>query len=411
MSHFSVMVIGDDVEGQLAPYHEFECTGCDDQYVQEIDEVEDYRQSYESKTVTIFKKSETIPAVAAGEGAMLPAKTRVVTVREYDGQLYRDLNEAESQVVESVIKELEQSGSRVTSFTFSMRLQGRLKNYRLSPSDSEIPELKIYDPEGLGWEKCEVPVKEQQNFLSYVRDETELSVLTKPYKSGEEGNGKYGYILVDEDMNVTKVIRRTNPNAKWDWYVEGGRWSNRLLLKDRKNEAGEPVEFRVDSAKAQDIDFDSMRQKAREEALAEFDEYIAKYGELEKGYRVWDAILRECSTADEAREVYGSQPLIAEFRKEHPHAVLFGSNPDTFFAGTDLSIDERRLRYAKQAEFKSVSTYALVKGGQWAGRGNMGWFGISLNEMDEEVWQTKFLEEIDMAIANNSLITIIDCHI
>jgi hypothetical protein len=37
MSHFTVMVIGDDPEQQLAPYHEFECTGVDNQYVQDID--------------------------------------------------------------------------------------------------------------------------------------------------------------------------------------------------------------------------------------------------------------------------------------------------------------------------------------------------------------------------------------
>lgn len=46
MSHFSVLVIGDNVEEQLQPYHEFECTGEDDQYVQDIDvteeEIEDF---------------------------------------------------------------------------------------------------------------------------------------------------------------------------------------------------------------------------------------------------------------------------------------------------------------------------------------------------------------------------------
>lgn len=33
MSHFTVLVIGDDHEKQLQPFHEFECTGTDDQYV------------------------------------------------------------------------------------------------------------------------------------------------------------------------------------------------------------------------------------------------------------------------------------------------------------------------------------------------------------------------------------------
>lgn len=37
MSHFTVMVIGDDAEKQLAPYHEYECTGNDDEYVIDID--------------------------------------------------------------------------------------------------------------------------------------------------------------------------------------------------------------------------------------------------------------------------------------------------------------------------------------------------------------------------------------
>jgi hypothetical protein len=37
MSHFTVLVIGEDPEKQLAPFHEFECTGIDDEYVQDID--------------------------------------------------------------------------------------------------------------------------------------------------------------------------------------------------------------------------------------------------------------------------------------------------------------------------------------------------------------------------------------
>lgn len=36
MSHFTVLVIGDDVDAQLAPYHEFECTGINDEHVKEL---------------------------------------------------------------------------------------------------------------------------------------------------------------------------------------------------------------------------------------------------------------------------------------------------------------------------------------------------------------------------------------
>lgn len=37
MSHFQVIVIGDNVERLLQPYHEFECTGTNDEFVQDVD--------------------------------------------------------------------------------------------------------------------------------------------------------------------------------------------------------------------------------------------------------------------------------------------------------------------------------------------------------------------------------------
>lgn len=58
MSHFSVIVIGENVEAQLAPYHEFECTGLDDQYVQDMDVTDECKEhglgwhGLEDKTVT-----------------------------------------------------------------------------------------------------------------------------------------------------------------------------------------------------------------------------------------------------------------------------------------------------------------------------------------------------------------------
>ena len=47
MSHFSVLVIGADHEAQLAPYHEFECTGENDQYVQDVDVTQEMNEAIE----------------------------------------------------------------------------------------------------------------------------------------------------------------------------------------------------------------------------------------------------------------------------------------------------------------------------------------------------------------------------
>ena len=43
MSHFSVMVVGNNVESLLAPFHEFECTGKDDEFVVDVDSTEEVK--------------------------------------------------------------------------------------------------------------------------------------------------------------------------------------------------------------------------------------------------------------------------------------------------------------------------------------------------------------------------------
>src|ERR1700694_4103533 len=48
MSHFTVLVIGEDPEVQLAPFHEFECTGTNDEYVQDIDILKQTQEEYQT---------------------------------------------------------------------------------------------------------------------------------------------------------------------------------------------------------------------------------------------------------------------------------------------------------------------------------------------------------------------------
>lgn len=58
MSHFTCLVIGEDHETALQPFHEFECTGTNDQYVQDVDVTDECRENgldwrgLEDKTVT-----------------------------------------------------------------------------------------------------------------------------------------------------------------------------------------------------------------------------------------------------------------------------------------------------------------------------------------------------------------------
>ena len=48
MSHFKVIVIGEDIATKLQPWHEFECTGVNDKYIQEVNTTEETLKQYES---------------------------------------------------------------------------------------------------------------------------------------------------------------------------------------------------------------------------------------------------------------------------------------------------------------------------------------------------------------------------
>jgi len=59
MSHFTVLVIGPDPEKQLQPFHEFECTGIDDEFVQDVDESAEVREWLaEDPTRTVKQASD-----------------------------------------------------------------------------------------------------------------------------------------------------------------------------------------------------------------------------------------------------------------------------------------------------------------------------------------------------------------
>lgn len=56
MSHFTVLVIGDDVEKQLQPYHEYECTGIEDEYVIDVDTTNEVKEYLERELFVGLRK-------------------------------------------------------------------------------------------------------------------------------------------------------------------------------------------------------------------------------------------------------------------------------------------------------------------------------------------------------------------
>ena len=60
---------------------------------------------------------------------------------------------------------------------------------------------------------------------------------------------------------------------------------------------------------------------------------------------------------------------------------------------------------------KNFIPYAVLYQGLWISRGEMGWFGVSMNEQyDEREWENKVWELIDNA-SDDTLFSFYDLHI
>lgn len=389
MSHFTVLVIGPDPEKQLAPYHEFECTGEDDEFIQDIDVTQGVREEYETATTTKYK---------APDGTLHDA---------YDDLFYRELTSEEYLLIGTM------AGTGCGhGLSWRSKDWGDGKGYRAK--------VHFLPAE---WENVEVPKKDCMSFTEYCVEYEGKPQLTPTGRSleqrenaGKLGEGyKYGYTLVDEITNeVIQVIDRTNPNKKWDWYVLGGRWTGFFKLKkDGFGVAGSPGLMTdpaeagyVDKAYKRDIDFDFIRNAAAKKAAERYDLYISKV-DIALPYESWDAVRGRIMDIKDARDFYWNQPRVLSLKEAMNDRAL----QDVL--GYDVSCSDfeiSREEYIQNARNAAGVTFAVIKEGAWHERGEMGWWSAVSNEKDQEQWNAEFQKLID-SVSDDTLLSVYDCHI
>lgn len=256
MSHFSVAVFSEDggksVEELLAPYHEFECTGIDDEYVKDVDVTEKIREYYDE---------------------------------EETEQIFIDFCK--------------------------------------------------------GWYRYNDIVFEGEN----------------PDISGKH---KYGYIIADKSGEVVKVVERTNPNKKWDWWTVGGRFRGIGMIGEN-------------GSKMKDIKF-------------ELDKSV-----YEKSKREWELIVEDQEPITQEEE---------RIKKFH-------------FFNKKYYVERYHNKETYAKNNATFGTFAVVlPDGSWHEKGEMGWWGVSSETADESFdWDTHF-KEMFLDTANPEwTLTVVDCHI
>lgn len=245
----------------------------------------------------------------------------------------------------------------------------------------------------------ENPEKQLAPFHEYectgIKDEHVVFIENDEYEIDEE-TGKKGHW--------------TNPNSKWDWYSLGGRWAGFFTLKPNKigiqghhrakdfaKIDGTTVEdlpaIKVDQCLKGDIDFDRMALEERIDAIKDYQEFLTALNG-EPFPPDWDEFRDGCKSVDEARELYSEIQSVKNLRKSRIYDF------DNFLKSESQYVEDRVN--------KIVNTFAVIKDGKWYERGNMGWWGIVLNEKDS--WDIQF-KELFNSIPDDVLLSVYDCHI
>lgn len=348
MSHFTVLVIGDNVEKQLAPFDER-------LKVEWIDKTEENRKEYETKTTKEFYCSSS-----SSWGQQITK------------ELFDKINSSKTGALIKYKVEKQNSGfghyfENGKEYCGYYELEGRNRcegdawfkvvsiDKTTHPNDNvcfdgEITVRVIDAPK-------EITLKEKYpDYQTFLTD-------WHGYEPGEE----QGYW--------------NNPKAKWDWYQIGGRWTGMLKLKQGVAEysVGEPGIMTdeaepgtADQARKCDIDFDKIRED-------DFENYSQLYDKFE--------------------ELYKKDPEQA--RKDAYWDYGIENNGDR-----DNYIPETREEFLKRGV--GFSTFAVIKDGEWYEKGEMGWFGVVSDEKGD--WIDRFNKMLD-ELPDDTLLTVVDCHI
>ena len=198
----------------------------------------------------------------------------------------------------------------------------------------------------------------------------------------QEARESYGM----ENSDDENIYGYYNPNARWDWWVIGGRWRYQLKvpknaeqIKDMDFFAGEPRKQKgknrwVDGAKIKDIKWADMNRPTMKQ--------------LENMGRFWDVVV------DGAQKEEG-EDFGWHYRPEY-YRELYGTKENYIM---------------KECMFY---THDLLDGitDQWYTMGDMGWFGCDASTGESFIkYLQDFYEIIQKPEYQDYWFIVVDCHI
>lgn len=228
--------------------------------------------------------------------------------------------------------------------------------------------------------------------------------LVKGFEA-HQPNDEYNYIDADQfakehlGLKYNKKAKSwgfwTNPNAKWDWYVVGGRWHNY---------------YGVDFGFAHEFKFKEINEKSALEAV----EIREKFLENLSSVNVTDEDISKASkkyeNSDWIKSFWNSPEQLARESKAYDLAVGDERFWWDYNKVLDMRLSKKEL-YNKEAY--AGATHAFIdEKGKWHERGQMGWFASCAyeNESSYDGENGEFWTFINN-VPRGTVLLLVDCHI
>jgi hypothetical protein len=221
-------------------------------------------------------------------------------------------------------------------------------------------------------------------------------------------------LLIAEDGRAYTTSTR-NPDAKWDWWSVGGRWTGYFPYRPefaREVIHGQPglgadkvAPLHCDGGPKRALNLDALRAEKVIEATACYAEFHALIAGTPEA-KSWASFRADLDakrlTIEEARRQYHEQPAVralegTDFRWHDDPIAEFGV-PESLYVG--------------RQEARAVPGYATITtDGRWMAPGLMGWFGMSDHTEDSQIGYWEAANAYIDSLSDDAFLVVVDCHI
>lgn len=246
-----------------------------------------------------------------------------------------------------------------------------------------------------------------------IREDDEDSIA-RAFASKENS-----FIIINKDGELVHYYYFHNPNAKWDWWQDGGRFGNgkHFIFKDGHES---------DCGLVAELDVDAMIAKAKANREKDYDEVIKKFKRRPKLEYMWkrdilpafdaiDSLVPENATEEQInkakqakdvlRNLYNSQPDVKKWKKLFPHDIF-------------CSIEDYCMSRNEFVSRFELPCWAICDEDGWYEPTEMGWWGLH-DDYEPVSWREKAIEVLRKNVKRAQedpdyeglMVSLIDCHI